>query len=204
MELMGYVFHDPEMFEKAKKEESAIVYIKGQVDKNNPEALLKLYCGLIQRKFFSTIIGLDFLRNLQEELLRSPLIDPARVPAVPEYLLHHEAFSEESEEEKKTPEINFDDKEYRALKSLDPDEKKILTKTIRTQKKTIRNLFLAVIALFIVAVSMVVLTFTSKLPTIVNYETKIQNRYSEWENELNEREQEIRAREQEVFGGDTD
>lgn len=70
-ELDGYVFLNKRDFVKAGKEKEAVEHMKSSVDWKNPSIAYKLYNKILDKNSFSTIIGVDFLRELREIIVTS-------------------------------------------------------------------------------------------------------------------------------------
>ena len=67
-EVNGFIFESKEEAEKAKKEATAIKYIKSQTQMDNPDTVLELYNKILLKKMFETPVGIAFLVELQEYL----------------------------------------------------------------------------------------------------------------------------------------
>lgn len=71
MELDGYVFLNKRDFVKAGKEKEIVEHMKGSVNWKNPSVAYKLYNKILDKNSFSTIIGIDFLHELREIVVKS-------------------------------------------------------------------------------------------------------------------------------------
>lgn len=65
-ELDGYVFLNKRDFVKAGREKEIVEQMKNSVDWKNPSVAYKLYNKILDKNSFSTITGIEFLRELQE------------------------------------------------------------------------------------------------------------------------------------------
>ncbi len=65
-----------------QKEQKAVDYLRRQIDFGNPEVVLRVYKQVLTQGLFETQVGLGFLRELRDFLLRSPEISPADVPVL--------------------------------------------------------------------------------------------------------------------------
>ena len=61
--ISGFSFSDPATIELARKEESAVTYLKGQIDYQKPDAVLSMYQKLVHKKVFRTAVGMTFLHE---------------------------------------------------------------------------------------------------------------------------------------------
>lgn len=180
----GFVFSDPNAVEIAKKEQSAVEYLKAQVDFKRPEAVLSVYQKLVHQKVFHTVIGLSFLKGLQDKLLAerqvpNTLVDP--IDADPMMIKSAEPATEASSKSKK--------------EKLSANQKKY-------KERFIATLVVCIILLITVAV-MFVLALTSNSPNILNYRTQIENEYATWQQDLDKREKEVTKRENQLLEGAT-
>lgn len=168
-EVDGFVFHNEETANQAKKEIAGVKYLKNRADMENPEMVLQIYNKTVRENLFRTPIGIAYLRELQEYLYENPYIENSAVSSIPAYDME------------KVPQI---------------EEKHQKQKNIDFKKRYKVTLFFAVI-FFIMIIAMFAITLTSDSPTIINYENEIINKYEEWEQELEQREQELDRREAE-------
>lgn len=70
-ELEGYLFLNKRDFVKAEKEKAVVEQMKHTVNWKNPSVAYKLYNKILDKNSFSTIIGINFLRELREIIVRS-------------------------------------------------------------------------------------------------------------------------------------
>ena len=210
--INGITFTTTEEYLQAKKELAGIAYVKENNDMSNDQTVLALYNKFVQKDVFHTQIGYEFLKGLQERLMRSAEIDKSQVAKLP--------IRDFSEDEK-------DDKEDLYIRQeKNPTEKKPAEKKVKqaapkaspkkkvskpeTKKKplmyleaehapkpqseleTVRSkykwsVFFNVL-LVIVIIIMVYITLNSNHVNILNYETKLQDKYASWAQELQDKE----------------
>ena len=101
----GFLFEDEQTAELAKKEQEGIRFIKERTALDNPEVVMKLYKKLIEQKLFVTPVGVRFMVELQNVLLRSHFIARDEIPPieVSAMVFKKEFTSEEAELDKKGP-----------------------------------------------------------------------------------------------------
>ncbi len=190
----GYVFETERQANQARRELEGIRYTKSKLEMDNPEAVLMVYNRILKEKMFSTPIGYNFLRELQEYLLASPVIRRRDI--------HPIDFSPVIEQAKR------DDEEAIRIQKVKAKERYKAKEQLRKQrerhkkrdeknfndvnyKRKYQNSLLINVALVVVIIGMFLLVRFSDIPTILDYEDKLINRYEEWEQQLEKREQKI-------------
>ncbi len=176
----GYEFNSKEDAQLAKDELNAIKYVSAKTNTKDPKQVYNLYNKIIERKLFSTQIGMNYLKQLQTFLYKSSEIPNDKIQPIP---------------------INVDTQE--ALdKRKEQMEFKSELRNLSIQAAKYRNNFIRVmilnVVLVIVIIAMFVILKTSSNPNILNYEVTIQNRYAQWQQELQSEEESLKAREQEL------
>jgi len=83
--LNGIKFASAAEYQNAKKELEGIAYIRQKNDMSDDRIVLNMYNKFIQKNVFRTQIGHDFLKELQERLMRSTVIDKSEVMKLPIY-----------------------------------------------------------------------------------------------------------------------
>lgn len=174
----GFVFQDPTEIALAKKEAEGVRYLRGKLDRNNPDYVLTVYNHAVDKKLFVTPVGLAFLkdlRNLLEETGRfsADQIHAIEVPA------------------KKPVRREADEKKLKNAAKTDADFQKV--------KKRFSITLFFVIALSAALIGMIAIAWLSRdNVTILNYENAIIDKYEDWEQELTERERIVREKEMEL------
>lgn len=171
----GFSFYTEKDAALAETERRKVEYLKARLDYNNAESILRIYKKAIAERIFKSPVGLFFLREMQQYLLRQPDIDPEAVDAIP----LHVSFEGE-----------FRDQSNPARNRVRPAQNQGPKKSPALRVSVIANIGLAaaVIAMFAIALG-------AGQPNILNYERVLTDRYASWEQELTEREQAIRERE---------
>ena len=177
LEAEGFAFYTSKDAELAVQERKKIQYLKAHMDVKNPESILNLYEKAISERVFKTPVGLVFLKEVQDYLIRHPEIDNERIIPIPLFVTY------EGEMRRRTSP---------ARQRVQPSEEK---------KGKIQALPISVclnIVLVIAVIAMFVITLTADQPNILNYERTLLDRYAGWEQELTQREQAIREAEREL------
>ena len=186
----GFLFEDERTAELAKNEQEGIRFIKERTALDNPEVVMKLYKKLIEQKLFVTPVGVRFMVELQNVLLRSPSIARDEIPPieVSAMVLKKELTPEEAELAKKGPVA----KAKKAAKKVD--------KKVEGNYK--KPFYVALFFAIVFALSVVGMFIISELSgnnvNIINYRNEILNEYSTWEQQLLEKEAELKAWEAEL------
>ena len=180
--IEGFVFEDEQTAELAKKEQEGIRFIKERTALDNSEAVLKLYTKLLDQKLFVTPVGIRFMIELQNILLRSPEIAKNKITPI-------EVSAMVVKQEKKVEDVEVIKKEY-AVK---------LKKAEETYKKPYHTaLFFAIIFAVSVVGMFVITKVSGNNVNIINYRNEILNEYSQWEQQLKDKEAELKAWEAEL------
>ncbi|MDE6701574.1 MAG: hypothetical protein K2K10_11285 [Acetatifactor sp.] len=171
----GFSFYTEKDAALAETERRKVEYLKARLDYNNAESILRIYKKAIAERIFKSPVGLFFLREMQQYLLRQPDIDPEAVDAIPLHVSFEGEFREQSNP---------------ARNRVRPAQNQVPKKSPALRISVIANIGLAaaVIAMFAIALG-------ASQPNILNYERVLTDRYASWEQELTEREQAIRERE---------
>lgn len=208
--INGITFTTTEEYLQAKKELAGIAYVKENNDMSNDQTVLALYNKFVQKDVFHTQIGYEFLKGLQERLMRSAEIDKSQVAKLP-----IRDFGDDEKDEKedlyikqeKKPEKNVEKKVKQAApktatkkKAAKPETKKKPLMYLeaehapkpQSELEVVRSkykwsVFLNVL-LVIVIIIMAYITLNSNHVNILNYETKLQDKYASWAQELQEQE----------------
>lgn len=168
-----YSFSNSKDYEKAKKEQETIAYIRANTNLSNMKVVAKLYVSLIEKETFDTIIGYTFLEELHQVLLTSDILTEASLPPIPVRTKDSRLVKEEAANEK-------------------IDRYKLLLEKTNYKKKIsmIANFFLVIIIIV-----MLVLSVLTKNNVNNTTETEIINKYSSWKQELQQKEEELKERE---------
>jgi hypothetical protein len=167
----GYLFSTSKDYSDASQEQESVNILRAKADLSNPRTALKVYNKLTENRTFKTVVGLAFLKELQNTILNSGIakeedLDVIYIPAGI-----------------KSDEVNVQKlEEYKLL-----SEKQ----KARITKSRIINVFLVltILAMIIIAV------YTDKT-MYAEFENKVIDHYSSWENELNNREEALLKREE--------
>lgn len=206
--INGITFSTTEEYLQAKKELAGIAYVKENNDMSNDQTVLALYNKFVQKDVFRTQVGYEFLKSLQERLMRSENIDRLQIARLPirdfgaedkRGDLYEKQEKDEKAVEKKTVKtalsktvsnkktdksepqkkpLIFMENEHSVRKKSEPEQIK---------SKYVFSLFLNIL-LVIVIIIMAYITLNSNHVNIINYETKLQDKYASWAQELQKKE----------------
>ena len=172
MVVEAYQFASVKEYDKARKEQEVIAYIRANNELSDLRAVIKLYKALVEKNTFHTIVGYTFLDELRQQILTGCDISKEQLPYIT---------IKENEEIR-----NRDQEEY-----LHGKYKKLYeaTKT-KCTKSMIVNVFLGLAIAIILIIS-----FASPQYNDHAYENEIIDKYSAWKEELQQKELELEQRE---------
>ncbi len=179
-EVGGYKFSTKEAAKAAKEELKSIKYMAAKVDTKKPKQVYKLYNAIIEKEFFRTLIGLNYLKNLQQILYISEEIPNDKIQPIPINVEVKQLLEGKREVAENISRINSLEREKQQYKD-----------------KYVKSLIFNFILIAAIAI-MVFITLFSSQPTILNYENNITNKYSSWQQELQSQEASLKAREDEL------
>lgn len=184
MIVNGYLFSNDEDADMAREELNKIQYISDKLT-DDPQAVLKVYNKMIESRIFITPIGIEYLRQLQGYLLRSPEISDDLVADVPVLISYKEALNY------KNVEKAYQDLANSLKEKQEPVAEPVNEKVFRKYKFSIA----VIVVLALMVVSMFIIALKSDTPNILNYKTAIENEYADWAQRLSDKEAELRLRE---------
>lgn len=176
----GYTFKSKEAADEAKNELNAIKYVSSKTDTKDPKQVYLLYNKLLDKELFKTLIGMNYLKELQQFLYMSEEIPNDRIRPIP---------------------INYELKEVLDGKREITNNKSLIRRLERARDRYkdmyIKSLIINVV-LVVVIIIMIVISLTSSNPNIINYERKLQDKYAVWQEQLEQQEESLKAREAEL------
>lgn len=176
----GYCFGSLQDAKEARNESQTIAYFKEKTRGRTAGNLLALYDKLLDEKVFKTPVGWEYLKQLQEEILKSD-ISPDQVRPITLYT----GFTYRVQE----------DVQKAAMRQAEAIAQRKEKKDYRFRVSLCVNFLLAVLV-----AGMFLITLKSDNPNILNYKQVLTNQYASWEQNLTERENRIREKEQELLG----
>lgn len=176
----GYEFTTKEDAQIAKDELNAIKYVSAKTNSKDPKQVYSLYNKIIERKLFSTQIGMNYLKSLQTFLYKSSEIPNDKIQPIP--------INTDTQDE-----INI----RRERSEFKSELRDLSIKAARYKNNFTRVMIINVI-LVIIIVAMFIILNTSSNPNIINYEVNLQNKYAQWQEQLQSQEQSLNARENEL------
>lgn len=81
--INGFVFHNTELADKARREVEGIKFVRSKTDMENPGMVLRVYNRLVEQRMFETPVGIGYMRELQDYLLAVPAIPREEVLPIP-------------------------------------------------------------------------------------------------------------------------
>lgn len=176
----GYEFTSKEDAQIAKDELNAIKYVSSKTNSKDSKQVYSLYNKIIERKLFSTQIGMNYLKSLQTFLYKSSEIPNDKIQPIP--------INTDTQDE-----IN----KRRERSEFKSELRDLSIKAARYKNNFTRVMIINVI-LVIIIVAMFIILNTSSNPNIINYEVNLQNKYAQWQEQLQSQEQSLNARENEL------
>lgn len=173
----GNEFATKEEAQLAKDELNAIKYLSQKTNSKDPKQVYSLYNKIIERKLFSTHVGMNYLKNLQTFLYKSDEIPNDKIQPIP--------INAETQGE-----INI-----RRERSEFKSELRDMSVKVAKYKNNFTRVMIINVVLIIIIIAMFVILNTSSNPNIINYEVNIQNKYSQWQEQLQSQEESLNARE---------
>lgn len=209
----GFSFTDEETARAANKELKAVDFILEQMKTADEATVLKVYNQLLDKKMFTTPVGLTFLQQLRENLVATGDFGDVR----PIDYLDDISSAKETKKEEQPKAVNeTTSAKPESVKAVKPEKikvkstKKEKTKPVEKKEKTktvldtdaqiirlkrINNVLIVVcIAFFLCILGMFYVNSTINSPNILNYEQKLLDKYSSWEQDLTEREEALRQK----------
>lgn len=178
--VAGYHFRSREAAQEAKDEQLAIKYVSQKTDTKDPKQVYLLYNKLIDKGLFKTLLGLNYLRELQHFLYLSQDIPNEKIQPIP---------------------IDFELQELiddrRELVRNKDSLRELEKKSQKYHDYFIKSLIVNIVLLLSV-IAFLLITKFSVNPNILNYETNLQNKYAGWQEQLESQEASLKAREQEL------
>lgn len=170
----GYIFSDEYDYKEAKKEEESVEYIKANTNLADLNKTIKLYNKLVERTTFRTIIGISFLKELRDRILKEKIVDEKNLPAI-------------------RIEKSGQSRTYSNAMAQESDKRhKELLNNLQTK---LRNSRIINFFLILIIIAMMVITMLTKGGSYSNIENSIIDKYAAWEEELNAREKNLEQRE---------
>lgn len=173
----GYNFTSKEAAREAKDELNAIKYMSAKTNSKDPAQIYVLYNKIIDKELFRTLVGINYLKQLQQFLYLNPNIPNEKIKPIP--------INEELSTAMKD----------RRGEILHKDELRSLKRESRRYKDFFIKSVIVNVVLVIAIGVIVYITVFSKNANVLNYETNLQNKYSSWQEQLESEEASLKARE---------
>jgi len=176
----GYTFKSKQEAQDAKDEINAIKYLSKKTDGSDAKQVYILYNQIIDRQLFSTTIGINYLKELQQFLYQSDDIPDEKIRPIPV---------------KSDIQLAID---RRRERSEHRSELRNLSIKVARYKNNFNKLLIINIALVIAIIAMFIILQTSSNSNVVNYEVNIQNKYASWQSQLKSQEESLKQREKDI------
>lgn len=188
-ELMGYEFEDEDI-KLAEQDIEVIRELSKGAQLDNIKIIQSMYNQHVEERTFHTVIGYEFMRKLQKELMHSGEIDKKQIKKIP--INRVEAQPETPNPPRYAfPKLDFADSRDRySRKSERQLEQEIERWKDKHTKSLICNLVFAVIIIGMFIIIEVTGRFDEKAQ-----QAELEDRYIQWQQELESREAELNQRE---------
>lgn len=173
-----------EQTEREKKEQEYITQLKKNMNPEDVAGLYHLYQKLTEKSYFRTDVGLGFLAELRDYLVKNG------------YQISTETMTQ-SLENKKLSEEHAETHLRRKYERLCEKQEQMESEVERLNLLRIR-LTIAVVALVVVVVGMIFIVVTNKNVGYFNAEQKVQDKYAYWEEQLDAREKKLQEWEEQL------
>ncbi len=177
----GYVFETEQEYNDALNEKKGVDYMRSRTNMNNIASVQDIYEKVLEKNIFKTPIGYNFMRELQDILVKSSLVDNDEIKNI----------RVDKSGNKKVIESNKQLKER--LKNVESEYKN------RFFNSVVLN-----VALIILIILIVVITNNSKNANVLNYKNRLDAEYMSKENDLAAWEEELEKREKLLDGEDAE
>lgn len=175
-EFQGYSFDTAKEMDLAKKEAESIEYIKAKMELNNREKARVLYDNLIEKQSFITPIGIQFMKELQQDL---SMFSSKPLEGVP---VHLSLGNAKHEQGKLTKGFITESKER--------------NKQVNDYYQTkLRNSRIMNLGFILIILAMFLVVLFGKNSPLTDAEKKLQDKYASWEEQLKEKEQLLQEKE---------
>ncbi len=166
----GFVFPSYKEAQIAQKEQVNIEAIRKRIRGADGRTTYELYCKLMERDMFNTMVGYSFL-----------------------YELRHELIEKYGYREQELPNIQLPQKmEYDKVAQLNQGKMEAKIQHLMMIKT---RMTITIVALLFVLVGIFIITAVNPNVGYVNTEHKILNKYSAWQEDLERREAAVREKE---------
>lgn len=168
----GYVFSTEEEYNDAVKEKKGVDYMRSRTNMNNVQNVREVYDKVLEKDIFKTPIGYNFMRELQQILVNSKLV-----------------------EDEEIKNIKIDNVKDKKLAETNKQLKAKLNDVEAVYKSRFFNSVVLNIGLIIFIIIVMVITTNSKNANVLNYKNRLDAEYTSKENDLAAWEEELEYRE---------
>ncbi len=176
--VAGYSFPEAYDYKEAKREEETVQYIKANTDLNDLTKVIKLYQKLTARKMLKTVVGFEFLKELQNRIRKEEIVSEDNIPPIP---------------------VERREKEIKVYSGeLDHEQEKRHMAVLAEYKGKLRNTWIICGFLAAIIIAMLFISAFSDRGVFADYESQILDKYSAWEEDLNAKELQLDSMESQL------
>lgn len=169
----GFVFPSYKEAQIAQKEQVNIEAIRKRLHGADGKTIYELYCKLMERDMFHTMVGYSFL-----------------------YELRHQLMEQYGYREQELPDIVLPKRlEYDKVTQLNQGKMETRIQQLMIIKT---RMTITIVALLFIIVGMFIIAAVNPNVGYVNTENKILNKYSAWEEDLKQREAIVKEKEEQL------
>lgn len=191
-----FIFEDKAEWERTKKEEEIVRFLRVDPKLKKPEEALKTYHKLVEKRAFTTAAGLSFMMELRRWLIKSGVVTKDEINLIPAGSWSEGENEKDANETgaKKTDRTSTSSPD-RQLEKAKKDVKKYQI-LYESEKNAKARCFIVIVFLVLAVGVMLALSFTGVLTKNSDPEqTQLEDRLATWQEELDAKDQELKARE---------
>ena len=182
-EFQGYSFDTAKEMNLAKQEAESIEYIKAKMELKNREKAKILYDNLVEKQSFVTPIGIQFMKELQQDL---SLFSSKPLAGVPVRLALE----------------NVKAGQGKLTQGFIADNKERNNQLQDYYKNKLRNSSIMNLGFVLIIIAMFLVVLLGKNSPLKDSEQKLQDKYATWEEQLKEKELLLQEKEAQLNSAD--
>ena len=194
--VAGFSFKSKSDYLEAKNEYDGVEYMKARTNMNNPANVFSVYKSIVDKKLFNTPVGLSYLYELREYLLKCPeYVAQVEGMYIPVTICDNSKGKGRFGAGKKKETLSRSD----VIKNM---KKYDIESVYRTR---FISAVMVIFVLIVIIFSIVMITKNSKNTNILNYKARLDAEYEEkedalvqWQNQLQLREEALKEKEKEL------
>ena len=178
-EFQGYSFDTAKDMDLAKREAESVEYIKAKMERKDRDKTRKLYDSLVEKQSFITPVGIQFMKELQQDL---SMFSTSSLQGVPVHL----AVDKENQIKGKLTKEFIAGSKDRNVQQVD------------IYKNKLKNSRIIITFLVVLILAMFSVVLFGKNSPLQDAEEKLQDKYATWEEQLKEKEQLLLDKEEQL------